>query len=253
MPDTATLKPRLLRCLRSAPAQQSATSLLGVAALVAGLATPLIGQAQEVPVVPERMVGVEREVRTGADGGSDDPRALRAVVSVGLTLGGSRVGSVNAFETLFPDLYAGNLWQASLGAQWRLGTRLSVSGTLGYHTDEASDNTYSLRFSRFPMEALAHLDLNPNVRVGGGARYVDRAWLTLRERTGSGAGNDQVLARYGHNLGWVGEVEYLFHGSHPADSKLGVKLRYVRETYPLRGSVRKFSGSHVGLFVTAYF
>ncbi|MFC3148931.1 hypothetical protein [Piscinibacterium candidicorallinum] len=253
MPHTASLKPRLLLCLRPAPVQRAASRLLGVAALLAALATPLTGQAQDVPVVPERMVGVERDVRSGADGGSDDPRSFRGIASFGLTLGGSRVGSVNSAEAIFPDLYAGNLWQANVGAQWRLGTRLSVSGTLGYHTDEASDDSYSLRFSRFPIEALAHLDLNRNLRIGGGARYVDRAWLTLRSRTSENTRDTQTLARYGHNLGWVGEVEYLFHGSHPADSKLGVKLRYVRETYPLRGSVRKFSGSHMGVFVTAYF
>ncbi len=253
MPHTAQLKPCPLHALQPAPTHRSATSLLGVTALVIALATPLTGRAQDVPVVPERMVGVEREVRTGADGGSDDPRMFRGIASVGLTLGGSRVGSVNSAEAIFPDLYAGNLWQASIGVQWRLGTRLSVSGTAGYHTDEASDDRYSLRFSRFPIEALAHLDLNRNVRIGGGARYVDRAWLTLRSRTSENSRDTQTLARYGHNLGWVGEVEYLLHGSNPADSKLGIKLRYVRETYPLRGSVRKFSGSHVGLFVTGYF
>ncbi|KPF68569.1 hypothetical protein IP84_09780 [beta proteobacterium AAP99] len=216
-------------------------------------ALPLAASAQgSPPVVPERMVGVERSV-SGDDGGSDDSRTFRGIASVGLTLGGSRVGSVTYGETFFPDLYAGNLWQLNVGAQWRLGTRLSVSGTFGYHTDEASDETYSLRFSRFPIEALAHLDLNRNVRIGGGARYVDRAWLTLSPRSSDRVEDDRTLARYGHNLGWVGEVEYLFHGYSPEDSKLGVKLRYVRETYPLRGSVRKFSGSHIGLFVTAYF
>jgi hypothetical protein len=238
----AHLPPRTaLRCVIAALARLSTH---------AALALPLLAAAQsaEPPVVSERMVGVERDMRPGDDGGSDDPRVLRGLFGVGLTLGGSRVASTANFQSFTPDLYAGNFVQLNLGAQVRLGTRVSAVLTAGHHIDEASDDQQRLRFSRFPIEAIGYLDLSRNVRLGGGARYVDRAWLTWQPAEQ----NEQTLARYGHNLGWVGELEYLFQGA-PADSKLGVKLRYVRETYPLRGSVRKFSGSHVGLFVTAYF
>jgi hypothetical protein len=85
--------------------------------------------------------------------------------------------------------------------------------------------------------------LSHNVRLGGGVRLALDPRVTS---SGDLSGNDHSLDA---RAGLIVEGEFF-----PL-SRLGVKLRYVHETYRGTGSNANvtFDGSHAGIYATYYF
>jgi hypothetical protein len=189
--------------------------------------------------------GDSREVRLWSEG-----PALRPVLGAGITVGGSplKVQVVNpeTGDVLRTDrIKFGQFWQFYGGVAARMGPRLSLQATYGYHMDSSSETDANFRFSRYPIELLAHYRTDSDWLLGGGLRYV-----TNVKFVGSGSA---VISGGGHfelknTTGAVIEAEYR------VQQTLGLKLRYVAEKYEFKAPFegQKVDGNHVGLLLSWY-
>jgi hypothetical protein len=209
-------------------------SLAVVAAL---LGAALAGGAQAAE-------GDSREVRLWSEG-----PALRPVLGAGITVGGSPA----KIEVIDPETNAvvrtdrikfGQFWQFYGGVAARLGPRLSLQATYNYHMDSSSETDSNFRFSRYPIELLAHYRTDGDWLLGGGLRYVrDVKFVSSGEGVISGPGRIE----FKNTTGLVLEAEYRMQQT------LGLKLRYVAEKYELKAfEGEKVDGNHVGLLLSWY-
>lgn len=166
-------------------------------------------------------------------------RTVRGVLGIGLTGGGDTLATVVYTDGSTDNIKGGGLVHIFGGAEFRLGSNVTMQATVGYHVDEtngASDG--SLRFSRYPIELLAHYHVTPQVKLGGGARFVNSAKIDSRGVL-SGARFD-----FDSTVGAVVEGEWMVT---PA---IGLKLRYVSEKYKAPGV--NADGNHVGFYFSWY-
>jgi hypothetical protein len=166
-------------------------------------------------------------------------RTVRAFIGAGLTGGGDSLATVVFTNGTTEDVRAGQLVHLYGGVEFRLAPLFTVQTSLGYHVDDTSRfSNGSLRFSRVPVELLAHYQIDNRVRLGGGARFVNNAKL---EGHGVLSGN---RIDFDSTVGAVIEGEYLVTPS------IGLKLRYVNEKYKTGGV--SVDGSHGGFYFTWY-
>lgn len=176
-----------------------------------------------------------------ASGVQAQDRGARGILGIGLTSGGDTLASVQFTNGDTQDIKAGGLVHLYGGVELRVSPVVTMQATVGYQVDDTGSNSNgALRFSRYPLEVLAHYQINNNVRIGGGARFVNNAKLT-----GSGVLTG-INVDFDSTTGAVVEGEYLVTPS------IGLKLRAVRETYKPSGGGPSADGSHVGFFFNWY-
>ncbi|HEY1392247.1 MAG TPA: outer membrane beta-barrel protein [Methylibium sp.] len=169
------------------------------------------------------------------------PAPVRLVIGGGITGGGDRLATVYYNTGNSYDITAGSLIHVFVGGEWRVAPRVSMQANVGYHFDRTDASNGSIRFERFPIELLAHYDINPVFRLGGGVRFVTGAKLA-----GTGA--------VGGDIDFQSTTGLVLEGEYMMSSNLGLKLRAVPvEDYTPSGGGSKLNGSHVGFYLTGYF
>jgi len=166
---------------------------------------------------------------------------VRGILGIGLTTGGDTLASIQYTDGSTADIRAGGLVHFYGGLEVRLAPQLTMQGTVGYQVDDTgSYSNGSLRFTRYPFEWLAHVQISPNVRVGGGLRFVTDAKVS-----GSGVLSG-IEIDYGSTTGGVIEGEYL------VTPNIGLKLRFVGEKYTPSAGGPSADGNHVGFYFNWY-
>ncbi len=172
-------------------------------------------------------------------GAQAQERTVRGVLGMGLTGGGDTLATVVYTDGSTDSIKSGGLVHVFGGAEFRLGQQVTMQATVGYHIDEttgASDG--SLRFSRYPIELLAHYHVAPNFKLGGGARFVNNAKIDSRGVL-SGA-----RVEFDNTVGAVIEGEWM------VTPTIGLKLRYVSEKYEASGV--SVDANHGGFYFSWY-
>jgi hypothetical protein len=169
-----------------------------------------------------------------------EPAQARFLAGIGLSGGGDELASARYPDGTIAHIHAGGLVYFTAGIDYRVLPAFSLQGTINYHVDSAETRHGDVRFERFPIELIGYYQPNPVFRVGGGVRYTSSPKLT-----GSAVASSRDL-NFDNTTSAVVEAEYF------ADGDIGIKLRYVNETFKALG-VGKVDGSHVGLSVNVYF
>lgn len=168
-------------------------------------------------------------------------RGVRGILGVGVTTGGDTLVTVVYSNGASDDIKGGGLVHVYGGVEVPVGPTVSLQGTLGYHVDDTyRGSNGSVRFSRYPLEFLAHAMINPSFRIGGGARFVNSAKVR-----GSGVLSGLDLD-FDSTVGAVAEAEYLVNRS------IGLKLRAVAEKYKPSNGGPSADGNHVGFYFNWY-
>jgi hypothetical protein len=162
-------------------------------------------------------------------------------LGAGLTFGGDKLAEANYTNGDSSKLTAGALLQLNGGVRFQAGEKVTISGSVGYHVDNANASNGSLRFDRFPVELLAHYAVNEQWRLGGGVRFVSGPELSS---SGVASGNN---AKFDSATGAVIEAQYMIN------PKSAVAIRYVSEKYGIQGFTGKVDASHGGVFFNYYF
>jgi hypothetical protein len=167
--------------------------------------------------------------------------AARGVFGIGLTTGGDTLASVVFTDGSSQDIKAGGLVHLFGGVEFRASQQVTMQVNVGYQVDDTGGaSNGSLRFSRYPIEALAHVQLNPNFRLGGGVRFVNSPKVA-----GSGVLSG-VNLEFDNTVGAVVEGEYLVTPS------IGLKLRAVSEKYKPAAGGPSADGNQVGFYFSWY-
>lgn len=175
--------------------------------------------------------------------------SVRPLVGGGVTFGGDRLVDVVFFNeegVALNDarIKAGQFLQMYGGASVQLAPQWSVQGTVGYHWHTAEGENGRAKLSRYPIELIGQYHLDPNWRIGLGARHVRRTRLDGSSTLSDPPVNFSLTAP--PSTGAILEGEYVI------EQRLGVKLRYVSEKYDLQGFDGPRKASHVGLMLNLY-
>lgn len=158
-------------------------------------------------------------------------RSFNVLLSLGFTQGGSSIDSTNEFDRL----QAGRGLMLCGGAEAPVGERIWLQGRLCRHVDGPVPFGYSdAKFTRYPIDVLAHYAPNDKVRVGAGVE-----WVTSAKVTGTDASDS--TRNFGSTVGLVLEAEYRFR------PWIGLKLGGVAERFKESGTNNRFSGNQLGL------
>jgi hypothetical protein len=168
------------------------------------------------------------------------PKPLRFLLGMGLSGGGDELASAEYTNGDTVNIHAGGLIYFTAGVDYHFTPQFSLQGTVNYHVDRANARNGDVKFERFPVELIGYYQPNPSWRVGGGVRYTSSSKLS-----GSGAGS-RLRADFDGTTSAVVEAEYF------TSPNLGIKLRYVNETFKSRG-YEDVDGSHVGVSANFYF
>jgi predicted porin len=166
--------------------------------------------------------------------------AIKPFIGAGLTIGGDKLATAIYSDGTEADIRAGGFVQLYGGLEFVVGSEWAISASVGYHLDDASADNGSLKFTRVPVEVLAHYKLNDQWRLGAGARFVSGATL----------GGSGVLSapdvEFDSTTGAVVQAEYRFNPN------ASVIVRGVSEKYKFRGN-GNIDGSHVGVMLNYTF
>lgn len=167
-------------------------------------------------------------------------KPVRGFIGMGITGGGETLAKVEWTDGDTTKIKSGGLVDLRAGVDIQSpGSPWSLQASIGYHFDRITASNGNVHFRRFPIEGLAYYQVAPNVRLGGGLRYVGSAKLTS-----SGAASNLGSADFDGGLGTLVEGEY-------RTGSLGFALRYVAEKYKYQGS--SIDGNHVGFRMNWYF
>jgi opacity protein-like surface antigen len=172
---------------------------------------------------------------------ADESRGFYPLLGGGLTFGGEKLVTVDFTNGDSTDVRSGGLVQFYGGLEYRFNETFSVQGTIGYHVDNTSAENGSVRFSRYPLELIAHAHVADKFRLGAGVRFVNNPKLS-----GSGFASN-VDTDFKDTTGFLVEGEYMF------TPHVGFKVRGVSEQYKTKRTGEKADGDHIGLFGTYYF
>jgi hypothetical protein len=178
---------------------------------------------------------------SGAHAQAGPPKPVGFVGGIGLTGGGEKLITVEYTNGDNQDVRSGGLVHFFGGIEFAVAPQVTMQATVGYHVDNVSARNGDAKFERFPFEFLAHYEISPQFRLGGGLRYV-----TSSKLSGDGAAEFPTIEFKSH-AGAVIEGEYLFN------PHFGAKLRFVSEKYKPEFGGSSVSGDHVGLYATFHF
>jgi hypothetical protein len=180
-------------------------------------------------------------ITLAAFGAQAQERNVRALLGLGATFGGDTLATVRFTDNTTEDVRGGGLVHLYGGVEFRVAPQVTLQTTVGYHVSETSSaGNGTLRFSRYPIELLGHFQIDPRVRLGGGARFVNSAKID-----GSGVLGGNRL-EFESTTGAVVEGEYLVLPN------FGIKMRFVGEQYRPKGGGPSADGNHVGFYVNWY-
>jgi hypothetical protein len=168
------------------------------------------------------------------------PAPARFLLGMGLSGGGDELASAQYTNGDTANIHAGGLVYFTAGVDYRFTPAFSLQGTVNYHVDRANARNGDIKFERFPAELIAYYQPNPAWRVGGGVRYTSSPKMT-----GGGIASGMDIS-FDNTTSAVVEAEYF------TSPNLGIKLRYVNETFKSRG-YQDIDGSHVGISANFYF
>jgi hypothetical protein len=168
------------------------------------------------------------------------PAPARFLLGMGLSGGGDELASAQYTNGDTANIHAGGLVYFTAGVDYRFMPAFSLQGTVNYHVDRANARNGDIKFERFPAELIAYYQPNPAWRVGGGVRYTSSPKMT-----GGGIASGMDIS-FDNTTSAVVEAEYF------TSPNLGIKLRYVNETFKSRG-YQDIDGSHVGISANFYF
>lgn len=167
--------------------------------------------------------------------------AARGVFGLGLTSGGDTLATVVFTDGSTESIKAGGLVHVFGGVEFRASPQVTMQINGGYQVDNTGGaSNGSLRFSRYPIEVLAHYQINPAFRLGGGARFV-----TSPKIRGSG-----VLS--GTDLDFENTTGVVFEGEYLVTPSIGLKLRGVAEKYKPSIGGPSADGNSIGFYFTWY-
>lgn len=170
-----------------------------------------------------------------------DTRPVRMVASIGLTTGGDKLATAYYWYRDDYTIRAGSLLQLNVGAEFNIAPSLTMSLTAGYHYDGVSARNGDIYFHRWPIEALIHARVAPNIRLGGGLR------IPLGARLRASGDAPDVDEDFKVPVGIVAEGEYRFN------PRFGLKIRGVTERYRSKQGLPTVKGDHFGVFAAFYF
>jgi len=182
-----------------------------------------------------------------------DP-GFKTYASLGYSAGGDVLVDGIYSNTGKPfTLRAGQGIQYMLGVQYQWANNWSVQAALGYHYDRTHGDGWNFKFTRYPLELMAHHPLNDDWRVGLGARYsLDPKFKS--SGTASDYGNSSLSA----SPGAVGEIQYMLfplNASGPDRGGAGgISLKWAQERFRLEGvNTLERNGQHIALSIFTYF
>ena len=169
-----------------------------------------------------------------------DDSGFHPLVGAAITYGGDDIATVRFESGGTRTIKAGGLLQIHAGAEYRVpDSPLSFLATIGYHVDNITASNGSLRFDRFPIEAIVLWAPQPHLRLGVGARYAMSAHFS--------SSGDADIGSFDAKA----EVGALLMGEWRITPSQGVQVRYVHETYKVFGE--SVDGSHFGVGYNYYF
>jgi hypothetical protein len=168
------------------------------------------------------------------------PSPARFLVGMGLSSGGDELASAKYTNGDTINIHAGGLVYFTAGVDYHFTPEFSLQGTVNYHVDRANARNGDVKFERFPVELIGYYQPNPAWRVGGGVRYT-----TSPKLSGSGFAT-------GLDVGFDDTTSAVVEAEYFTSPKVGIKLRYVNETFKSRGYY-DVDGSHVGISLNHYF
>lgn len=178
---------------------------------------------------------------TAALGAGTAHAETQAVLNALVTGGGETLATVEYTDGTSKDISSGGLIQLSAGLEYRQAdSPVAVQVTLGYHVDNSTASNGSVRFSRFPLEALVMWQPQDWLRAGVGFRKALNADLRS-----SGAASSVGNFDFKSQLGMVVQGEYV------VNRNFSIVLRWVSEKYEVNGA--DIDGSHVGLGMSVRF
>jgi len=180
--------------------------------------------------------------------------AVRLVGTMAYGFGGDTLASGTYTNGNTYEVNAGKGVQFAVGADFRVSEKVTIQGSIGYHSDAATATNGEIAFKRTPVELLAFYDVSNQFRLGGGVRKSNDAEVTV-----SGAAVGAAAAgKYNSTTGTVLEGQYFFSPTtYAADSRkaqMGLNLRYVSESFtPASGVTGAKSGNHVAIGLVIYY
>jgi hypothetical protein len=168
------------------------------------------------------------------------PSPTRFLLGVGISGGGDDLATAEYTNGDSITIHAGRMVYLTAGMDYHFTPEFSLQGTVNYHVDRAPAKNGDVKFERFPVELIAYYQPAPAWRIGGGVRYISSPKLSS---SGVLSGMD---ISFDNTTSAVVEAEYF------TSPRLGIKLRYVNETFKARG-YQDVDGSHIGLSANFYF
>jgi len=170
-------------------------------------------------------------------------RTVHGFVGIGATAGGDKLATAEYTNGDTASIRAGSGVYFTGGLDFRINEQFSAQASASFHVDDQSAQNGSMKFQRFPIEALVFYHINEQWKLGTGLRYISSAKLS-----GSGAAEfDDV--KFDSSLSNVVEAEYMF------TPQFSLKLRYVNEKFEVKD--RYYQGeakaNHVGVSGNFYF
>lgn len=175
----------------------------------------------------------------------DEMDGWHPFVSMGLTVGGDTIITVDYTNGDSEDVKAGEIVHFGGGVQLQLAdSPLMVALSANYHVANASAKNGDAEFTRYPLEAIAYYRGSDKWRFGLGLRYV------LSPEASSDFSNEKL--QFDNALGAVAEIGY------GLSKRFWISLRAVSEsyqpsTYSQNGvsynasGLQSVDGSHVGI------
>jgi hypothetical protein len=182
------------------------------------------------------------------------PPSVRLFGNFGYGFGGDTLASGTYTNGSTYEVKAGTGVQFAIGADARVAEKVTIQGSVGYHSHSTTASNGEIAFKRTPIELLAFYDVTKQFRLGGGVRKSTGAEMTV---SGAAVGS-AAAGKYDSSTGAVLEGQYFFSpaastaGSRKA--QFGLSLRYVTENYTLQNSnTGAKNGNHGAIGLVMYY
>lgn len=189
---------------------------------------------------------------------AEAPR-LRWYANLGYAMGGDPLVSGNWVDGTGQvvgsfDIKAGDGYVMALGADVRLGDRISLQASIGHQSKRLAGADANISFERNPAELLGFYSITTQIRLGVGVRKSLNARVTGSDRAAGFSG----VGPYESSPGAVLELQYLFNDPSSQGRAIvtGLQLRVVKESFRLSdgyGSTEDKKGDHVALGLLFYY
>ncbi|WP_342115343.1 outer membrane beta-barrel protein [Pseudoduganella sp. OTU4001] len=168
-------------------------------------------------------------------------KTVSGFVGIGATGGGDKLATAHYTNGDSVNIKAGGGVYFTAGVDFRINQQFSAQTSVNFHIDDQTAENGSLKFQRFPIEALAFYHIDQNWKIGTGLRYVTGAKLS-----GSGAADIRDV-KFDNTLSSVVEAEYMFSPQY------SLKVRFVNEKLEAKSNGAEVKANQVGISGNFYF